>query len=58
MLARVTPNMFVEGGALPIRIGDQVIGAIGVSGAGGTVIGRQDELCAAAGLDKISHKLS
>jgi uncharacterized protein GlcG (DUF336 family) len=57
LLARVTPNMFVEGGALPIRIGDQVIGAIGVSGAGGTIIGRQDELCAAAGLDKISHKL-
>jgi uncharacterized protein GlcG (DUF336 family) len=56
-LARVTPNMFVEGGAVPIRIGDQVIGAIGVSGAGGTIIGRQDELCAAAGLAKLSHKL-
>jgi len=56
-LARVTPNMFVEGGAVPIRIGEQVIGAIGVSGAGGTIIGRQDELCAAAGLAKISHKL-
>jgi uncharacterized protein GlcG (DUF336 family) len=56
-LARVTPNMFVEGGAVPIRVGDELIGAIGASGAGGTVIGRQDELCAAAGLNRISHRL-
>jgi uncharacterized protein GlcG (DUF336 family) len=56
-LARVTPSMFVEGGAVPIRVGDDVIGAIGVSGAAGAVIGRQDELCATAGLDSIRHRL-
>ena len=58
LLARVTPNMFVEGGAVPIRIAGQVIGAIGVSGAGGAVMGRQDELCAAAGLETIKNQLN
>jgi uncharacterized protein GlcG (DUF336 family) len=57
LLARVTPNMFVEGGAVPIMVGAQLIGAIGASGAGGTVIGQQDEICAMAGLNKIRHKL-
>jgi uncharacterized protein GlcG (DUF336 family) len=57
LLARVTPAMFVEGGAIPIRVGDEVIGAIGASGAGGTVIGQQDEVCAAAGLRGIQHRL-
>jgi len=55
LLARVTPNMFVEGGALPIVIGHATVGAIGVSGAGGTPIGHQDEECAAAGLQKIAY---
>jgi uncharacterized protein GlcG (DUF336 family) len=49
-LARVTPNMFVEGGALPIVAAGKVVGALGVSGAGGEPIGHQDELCAAAGI--------
>ena len=53
LLAKVTPNMFVEGGALPIVVAHEVVGAIGVSGAGGAPIGHQDELCAAAGLRKI-----
>jgi uncharacterized protein GlcG (DUF336 family) len=53
LLARVTPNMFVEPGALPIKVGDETIGAIGVSGAAGTPIGHQDEVCAAAGLARI-----
>jgi uncharacterized protein GlcG (DUF336 family) len=57
LLARVTPNMFVEGGALPLLAGNAVIGAIGVSGAGGSAIGRQDELCAQAGLAKIKSEL-
>ncbi len=57
LLARVTPNMFVEGGALPIIVGQATIGAIGVSGAGGTPIGHQDEVCAAAGLEKIKAAL-
>jgi uncharacterized protein GlcG (DUF336 family) len=53
LLKRVTPAMFVEGGALPIVVNGQVIGAIGVSGAAGAPIGHQDEVCAAAGLKKL-----
>ena len=58
LLARVTPNMFVEGGALPIAANGKVIGAVGVSGAAGTPIGRQDEVCAAAGLREIAGLLT
>lgn len=50
MMKRVTPAMFVEGGAVPIMAGGKRLGAIGVSGAAGAVIGRQDEICATAGL--------
>jgi uncharacterized protein GlcG (DUF336 family) len=57
LLARVKPNMFVMGGAIPIMHGDSVIGAIGVSGAGGIPFGHQDEVCAAAGLQKIKARL-
>jgi uncharacterized protein GlcG (DUF336 family) len=57
LLSKVTPNMFVEGGAIPIEVGGDLIGAIGVSGAGGAVIGQQDEVCAAAGLNSIQHQL-
>jgi uncharacterized protein GlcG (DUF336 family) len=42
------------GGGLPIRAGNEVIGAIGVGGAPG---GDKDEVCAQAGIDKISAKL-
>jgi uncharacterized protein GlcG (DUF336 family) len=55
LLARVTPAMFVEGGALPITLDGETIGAIGVSGAGGAPIGHQDEVCAAAGLRTFEH---
>src|SRR6516164_3409429 len=41
-------------GALPIKTGDEVIGAVGVSGAPG---GEKDEACAKAGLDKIADQL-
>ena len=41
-------------GALPIKIGDEVIGAVGVSGAPG---GEKDEACAKAGLDKVADQL-
>jgi uncharacterized protein GlcG (DUF336 family) len=51
-LARITPAMFVEGGALPIRREGRIIGAIGVSGAAGTPIGHRDELCAQAALTR------
>jgi uncharacterized protein GlcG (DUF336 family) len=58
MLARVTPNMFVMGGAVPIVAGHTTIGAIGVSGAAGVPFGHQDEACAQAGLRKIQHNLA
>jgi uncharacterized protein GlcG (DUF336 family) len=41
-------------GALPIKIGDDVIGAVGVSGA---PRGEKDEACAKAGLDKVADQL-
>ena len=44
------PRIVTFGGGLPIRIGDAVVGAIGVSG--GSV--EQDIACAQAGLDAIS----
>ena len=42
------------GGGLPIKVGNDVIGAIAVSGAPGWPL---DEACAQAGLDKIADKL-
>jgi len=38
-------------GALPIKIGDEVVGAVGVSGAPG---GDKDEACSKAGIDKVA----
>ena len=43
---------FTAQGALPIKIGDEVIGAVG--GAPG---GEKDEARAKAGLDKVAHQL-
>jgi uncharacterized protein GlcG (DUF336 family) len=54
LLARVTPNMFVMEGAVPIMAGSEMIGAIGASGAAG---GDQDEVCAIAGLNKIKDRV-
>jgi len=54
LLARVTPNMFVMEGAVPLMVGNQIIGAIGASGAAG---GNQDEVCALAGLNKVKNRL-
>jgi uncharacterized protein GlcG (DUF336 family) len=54
LLARVTPNMFVMEGAVPIVVGNEVIGAIGASGAAG---GDQDEVCAIAGLNRIKDRI-
>jgi uncharacterized protein GlcG (DUF336 family) len=42
-------------GGVPIKVGDEAIGAIGVSGAPG---GDKDEACANAGLAKISDRLN
>ena len=41
-------------GALPIKIGEEVIGAAGVSGAPG---GDKDEACVKAGIDKVADQL-
>ncbi len=41
-------------GALPIKVGDEVIGAVGVSGAPG---GEKDEACSKAGIDKVAAEL-
>jgi uncharacterized protein GlcG (DUF336 family) len=41
-------------GALPIKVGDEVIGAAGVSGAPG---GEKDEACVKAALDKVTDEL-
>lgn len=41
-------------GALPIKIGEDVIGAVGVSGAPG---GDKDEACSKAGIDRIGEQL-
>ena len=41
-------------GALPIKVGDEVIGAVGVSGAPG---GEKDEACAKTGIDRVADQL-
>jgi uncharacterized protein GlcG (DUF336 family) len=41
-------------GALPIKAGDEIIGAVGVSGAPG---GEKDEACSKAGIDKVADQL-
>jgi uncharacterized protein GlcG (DUF336 family) len=48
------PNMIGAQGALPITIGDDVVGAAGASGAPG---GEKDEACIQAGLDKVKDQL-
>jgi uncharacterized protein GlcG (DUF336 family) len=59
LLARMTPVMFISGGALPIWRGKELIGAIASSGAHGEgPIGTQDEICAKAGLDRIAARIS
>jgi uncharacterized protein GlcG (DUF336 family) len=41
-------------GGLPIKLGDNTIGGIGVSGAPG---GENDEACAQAGIDEVAEQL-
>lgn len=47
-------NVIASQGALPVKVGEDVIGAIGVSGAPG---GEKDEVCAKAGIDKVADML-
>ena len=53
LVARL-PHLLLFQGGVVIRIGSEVIGAIGAAGAPG---GNLDEACARAGLDKISDRL-
>lgn len=48
------PNVVAVGGGVPIKAGNEVIGAVGVSGAPG---GEKDEACALAGIAKVSDAL-
>jgi uncharacterized protein GlcG (DUF336 family) len=52
--ARIIPGTFGVAGGLPIKAGDEIIGAVGVGGAPG---GEKDEACAAAGLAKVADQL-
>jgi uncharacterized protein GlcG (DUF336 family) len=46
------------GGGLPIVAGNEVIGAIGVSGSpGGSVVGSNDEYCGNAGIARVADRL-
>ena len=47
-------NYVAAQGALPINVGNDTIGAIGISGAPG---GDKDEVCAKAGIDKVAGDL-
>jgi uncharacterized protein GlcG (DUF336 family) len=48
-------QMVAVGGGVPIKLGNQVIGGIGV---GGTPSGEKDEACANAGIAKVSDRLN
>jgi uncharacterized protein GlcG (DUF336 family) len=48
-------NVIANQGALPIKLGDDVLGAVGASGAPG---GEKDEACVKAGLDKVADQLN
>lgn len=50
VLSRVTGAMLLDGGAFPLVVKGQLIGAIGVSGAAGKIMGAQDAECAKVGL--------
>jgi uncharacterized protein GlcG (DUF336 family) len=49
-----TSGVVASLGGLPIKVGAQTVGGIGVSGAPG---GENDEACAQAGLDKVVDRL-
>ncbi len=48
------PHLILFGGGVPIKLGDEVIGAIGAAGAPGAHL---DDACAKAGIDKIRDQL-
>jgi len=48
------PGYLLLGGGVPVKVGNEVIGAVGVGGAPG---GHLDEQCAVAALDKVKDLL-
>jgi uncharacterized protein GlcG (DUF336 family) len=48
------PGYLLLGGGVPVKVGNEVIGAVGVGGAPG---GHLDEQCAMAGIDKVKELL-
>ena len=48
------PGYLLLGGGVPVKVGNEVIGAVGVGGAPG---GNLDEQCALAALDKVKEQL-
>lgn len=48
------PGYLLLGGGVPVRVGNEVIGAVGIGGAPG---GHLDEQCAVAALDKVKDQL-
>ena len=48
------PGFLVLGGGVPVKVGNEVIGAVGVGGAPG---GHLDEQCANAGITKVAELL-
>jgi uncharacterized protein GlcG (DUF336 family) len=47
-------NVIAAQGGVPIKVGEDVVGAVGVSGSPG---GDKDEVCARAGVDKVFDEL-
>ena len=50
--SRSYTRVLALGGGLPIKVGDEVIGAVGVSGSPG-----KDDVCSQAGIDKVADQL-
>jgi uncharacterized protein GlcG (DUF336 family) len=50
--SRSYTRVLALGGGLPIKVGDDVIGAVGVSGSPG-----KDDVCSQAGIDKVADQL-
>jgi uncharacterized protein GlcG (DUF336 family) len=51
---RQIPGTVAVGGGAPIKLGNEVIGAVGASGAPG---GEKDEACVLAGIEKVAAQL-
>ena len=48
------PGFLLLGGGVPVKVGNEVVGAVGIGGAPG---GHLDEQCALAALDKVKDQL-